>query len=253
MALVVAAFFLASAGASSAYLTVSEIFPMETRALAIALFYALGTAVGGISGPLFFGHFIHSGSADQVATGFFIGAGAMALGGIAELIFGVRAEGQSFERIARPLTAEEAEAEAVASEPMTEQQRDRNTRIRERRKRERAGARRYRPGPGTSFYSPGMLGTAGTASRYEAMSDEDLDREIEALQRDLDEHGVTNRDELERRVGGQSWGPGRFRHALDEAVEEGRAERRKHRTYGPAIGHGPPSDTEPEPVGPRSR
>ena len=55
MALLLATFFLASAGASSAYLTVSEIFPMETRALAIAFFYAIGTAVGGITGPLLFG------------------------------------------------------------------------------------------------------------------------------------------------------------------------------------------------------
>ncbi|MDX6551976.1 MAG: hypothetical protein QOH74_464, partial [Gaiellales bacterium] len=70
MALVLATFFFASAGASSAYLTVSEIFPMETRALAIALFYAVGTAVGGISGPLLFGQFIHSGNPEQVATGF---------------------------------------------------------------------------------------------------------------------------------------------------------------------------------------
>ena len=53
-------FFLASAGASAAYLTVSEIFPMETRALAIAFFYAVGTAVGGITGPLLFGHLIAS-------------------------------------------------------------------------------------------------------------------------------------------------------------------------------------------------
>jgi MFS family permease len=110
MALVCATFFLASAGASSAYLTVSEVFPMETRALAIALFYAVGTATGGIAGPYLFGQFIHSGSATQVATGFFIGAGAMALGGVAELLFGVRAEQQSLENIARPLTAEEADA-----------------------------------------------------------------------------------------------------------------------------------------------
>jgi MFS family permease len=111
MALVVAAFFLASAGASSAYLTVSEVFPMETRALAIALFYAVGTAVGGIAGPVIFGALIHSGDATKVATGFFIGAAAMAIGGLAELRFGVRAEQQSLENIARPLTAEEVEAE----------------------------------------------------------------------------------------------------------------------------------------------
>src|SRR3954466_531923 len=111
MALVVATFFLASAGASSAYLTVSEIFPMETRALAIALFYAVGTAVGGIAGPVIFGALIHSGDVTKVATGFFIGAAAMALGGLAELRFGVRAEQQSLESIAKPLTAEEVEGE----------------------------------------------------------------------------------------------------------------------------------------------
>ena len=78
---------------------------METRALAIALFYAVGTAVGGIAGPVIFGALIHSGDATKVATGFFIGAGAMAIGGLAELRFGVRAEQQSLESIAKPLTA----------------------------------------------------------------------------------------------------------------------------------------------------
>ncbi|MFA1541435.1 MFS transporter [Actinomadura monticuli] len=111
IALVAVTFFFASAGASSAYLTVSEIFPMETRALAIAFFYAVGTAVGGISGPLIFGNLIDSGVASNVAIGFFIGAVIMALGGIAELAFGVRAEQASLENIAKPLTAHEAEEE----------------------------------------------------------------------------------------------------------------------------------------------
>jgi MFS family permease len=109
MALVLAIFFLASAGASSAYLTVSEVFPMETRALAIALFYAVGTATGGIVGPELFGQLINSGRIHLVAIGFFVGAGAMALGGVAELLFGVRAEGQSLEHVAKPLTEEDAE------------------------------------------------------------------------------------------------------------------------------------------------
>src|SRR6202000_3022218 len=65
-----ATFFLASAGASAAYLTVSEIFPMETRALAIAFFYAVGTAIGGISGPLLFGQLIESGERSQVMWSF---------------------------------------------------------------------------------------------------------------------------------------------------------------------------------------
>jgi MFS family permease len=241
MAFVVVAFFFASAGASSAYLTVSEIFPMETRALAIALFYAVGTAIGGITGPLLFGHFIHSGDLNQVATGFFIGAGAMAVGGVAELLFGVRAEGRSLEGIAKPLTAMEAEAERAPNglpkglEPAA---RERTERIRGRtaraRLRERHGARRFRPGPGTSFYSPGMLGTAGTTSRYTAMAERDTDREIQAVQQALDERGPLDEDELELAVHGAGWGPGRFHSALREAVDEGRAERLKRRRYGPA-------------------
>src|SRR4051794_39547254 len=85
MILLLVTFFLASAGASSAYLTVSEIFPMETRALAIAFFYAVGTAIGGVTGPYIFGKMIETGKPSQVAIAFFIGAGVMALGGIAEL------------------------------------------------------------------------------------------------------------------------------------------------------------------------
>ncbi len=109
MAFVFFVFFLASAGASAAYLTVSEVFPMETRALAIAFFYAIGTAVGGISGPLLFANLIGSGQRSQVELAFFIGAGVMAIGGIAELFLGVRAEQAQLEDIAKPITAEEAE------------------------------------------------------------------------------------------------------------------------------------------------
>ncbi|HET6152024.1 MAG TPA: MFS transporter [Marmoricola sp.] len=108
IAILVVCFFLASSGASAAYLTVSEIFPMETRALAIALFYAIGTAVGGITGPLLFGHLIHSGDRGLVALAFYIGAVVMALGGIAEIVFGVEAEQESLEEIAEPLTSEDA-------------------------------------------------------------------------------------------------------------------------------------------------
>jgi MFS family permease len=106
--ILVVCFFLASSGASAAYLTVSEIFPMETRALAIALFYAVGTAVGGITGPLLFGHLIHSGDRGLVALAFYIGAVVMALGGVAELVFGVEAEQESLEDLAEPLTSEDA-------------------------------------------------------------------------------------------------------------------------------------------------
>jgi MFS family permease len=227
MALIAVTFFFASAGASSAYLTVSEVFPMETRALAIALFYAVGTATGGIIGPLLFGRFIHSGSIDQVATGFFIGAAVMAIGGIAELLFGVRAEQQSLESIAKPLTAEEAEAEAPPP-AVPERVRDRTER---RREHDGAGLHRWRPGPGSTFYSPGMVGTAGTTSRYAAAGDVELDREIEALVHALDEGGPTERGELERLLAARTWGPGRYRVALRVAVLEGRAAHGPGDTY----------------------
>ena len=109
MILLVITFFLASSGASAAYLTVSEIFPMETRALAIAFFYALGTAAGGIAGPLLFGSLIETGERIPVAIGFLIAAAVMSLGGVAELVFGVRAEGQELEDLATPLTAQEGD------------------------------------------------------------------------------------------------------------------------------------------------
>jgi len=104
-------FFFASAGASAAYLTASEIFPMETRALCIAFFYAIGTAVGGITGPVLFGALIDNASASKditgIAVGYFIGAVLMIGGGIVEAFLGVKAEGQSLENIAKPLTAED--------------------------------------------------------------------------------------------------------------------------------------------------
>ncbi|WP_027859911.1 MFS transporter [Marmoricola sp. URHB0036] len=105
-------FFFASAGASAAYLTASEVFPMETRALCIAFFYAIGTAVGGITGPLLFGKLIDNASADKditaIAIGYFIGAALMVAGGLVEAVLGVKAEGESLENIATPLTAQEA-------------------------------------------------------------------------------------------------------------------------------------------------
>jgi MFS family permease len=100
--------FFASAGASSAYLTVSEIFPMETRALAIAFFFAIGTAVGGISGPLLFADLVGTGEVGDTVLAFTIGAIVMILAGLVELVLGVKAERQSLESLATPLTAAEA-------------------------------------------------------------------------------------------------------------------------------------------------
>jgi MFS family permease len=103
-------FFFASAGVSAAYLTVSEIFPMETRALCISVFYAVGTGIGGITGPLLFSALITTGKLTNAALALTIGAVMMILGGIAEIVFGVRAERRGLEDIAQPLSATGADA-----------------------------------------------------------------------------------------------------------------------------------------------
>ncbi len=302
--LIVITFFLASAGASAAYLTASEIFPMETRALAIAFFYAVGTAVGGITGPLLFGHLIGSGNRGNVAVAFYIGAAVMALGGLVELFWGVQAEQQSLEDVATPLTAEDAEQEGEGEADETEERsddgshvtangrrrparpaqthaeahasrrrdsrtahdpalaetrpaesrttaspragrqdsrrlapsrRESEERIRaraaNRRQREQGGARRFRLGPGTgsSFYSPGMLGTAFSSRPREA--EEALDREIEAIASALEDKWELSRTDLAGLTGARYWGPGRFSEAIHEAEAEGRIRRVSRSTY----------------------
>jgi len=108
-------FFFASAGASAAYLTVSEVFPLEVRALAIALFYAIGTGAAAVA-PVLFGALIQSGKPLNVFYGDLVGAALMAGAGVIAWFFAVKAERQSLENIARPLSfVEEAEAEAVAA------------------------------------------------------------------------------------------------------------------------------------------
>jgi MFS family permease len=239
--LIFATFFLASAGASAAYLTVSEIFPMETRALAIAFFYAIGTGIGGIIGPLLFGHLIATNSRGWVFVAFLIGAGVMAVGGIAEIFLGVRAEQTQLEDVAKPLTAEEAESGSLTGEengkPREQEEDGTARRWRERderrRERERGGRRRYRPGPGPgeAFYSPGML---GTSVRSRQPSQGVLDREIDAIVGALEDASPLRRDELARRVNARRWGPGRFANALHEAVSEGRIRRVGRTSYAAA-------------------
>jgi MFS family permease len=97
-------FFFASAAASSAYLTVSEIFPLEIRAFAIAFFYAIGTGVGGVAGPLLLGELIDTGSRSSVALGYALGAVLMIAAAVGEAIWGVAAERKSLEAVARPLS-----------------------------------------------------------------------------------------------------------------------------------------------------
>jgi hypothetical protein len=101
---------------------------------------------------------------------------------------------------------------------------------------ERRGLRRFRPGPGRSFYSPGMMGTSGAGSRVLARSREDLDREISMIAEALRQHGALERDELRNLVGGRYWGPGRFAAALRAAIEEGLARRRSRTVLEPGPG-----------------
>jgi len=95
-------FFFASAAASAAYLTVGESFPLELRALAIALFYAFGTLLGGVGGPWLFGVLIERG---DIVFGYFLGAALMAAAALVELRLGISAEGRPLEEVARPLSA----------------------------------------------------------------------------------------------------------------------------------------------------
>ncbi len=96
-------FFVASSAGSAAYLTVSEIFPLEIRAFAIAIFYALGTLAGGVAAPVIFGELIASGHRSHVAWGYAVGATLMLLGAVCELAIGVEAAGKGLESVSKPI------------------------------------------------------------------------------------------------------------------------------------------------------
>ncbi len=100
----IAIFFFASAAASSAYLTASEIFPLETRALSIACFYALGTAIGGIVSPLLFGWLIGLGSRVPLSYGYALAGALLVVAAVMEMKLGIDAEQKSLESIAEPLS-----------------------------------------------------------------------------------------------------------------------------------------------------
>ena len=107
-------FFFASAGASAAYLTVSETWPIEIRAEAIAVFFAIAQLFGAF-GPLFYGALIGDGtSTTGLFVGYVIGGGIMIAGGIIEVVFGINAEGKSLEDITKPLTATDQPAAVTA-------------------------------------------------------------------------------------------------------------------------------------------
>ena len=155
-----------------------------------------------------------------MAIGFFIGAGVMALGGVAELFLGVRAENTQLEDVAKPLTAEEAETGKLAGEGEDRGQKEDEN---EHRRRYRFG-----PGRGESFYSPGML---GTSLRSRTVSPGVLDREVAAIVDAVERDGPLRRDQIARRVRAPRWGPGRFATALREALKENRIRRSSGSRY----------------------
>jgi MFS family permease len=180
-------FFFASAGASSAYLTVSEIFPMETRALCIAFFYAVGTGLGGAVGPLLFGALINTQHVTPVFWGYVLASGLMIASGVIAAFLAVDAEGKQLEDIATPITAADAE------------QGD-------------AGRRGF--GYGSSH------GWAPSAS-YSSTIDDDVRDEVAAIEQALREHGTLRREELKERANTRYWGPGCFGKALNQALDVG--------------------------------
>lgn len=97
-------FFFASAGASAAYLTVGESFPLEVRAVTISLFYAFGTLLGGVGGPALFGALIDSGERHRILWGYLLGGGLMIFAAIVEQFLGINAERKSLEEVAPPLS-----------------------------------------------------------------------------------------------------------------------------------------------------
>jgi MFS family permease len=201
-------FFFASAAASAGYLTVSEVFPLEIRAMAIAFFYAVATAAGGLVGPWLFGRLIESETRTNVFYGYLIGAGLMFVAGIVEIVLGVEAEQKSLEDVATPITAEEAEGgeEEAPSRPAEERT-----------------PRRYRgSGPATAY--PLFSGVG-------EWEDTVVDGEIGRLEGVLADQGPLSRDALGRAAGCRSWGPGRFRRALRAGLAEGRIRRVARNRY----------------------
>ena len=206
-------FFFASAGASAAYLTVSEIFPMETRALAIAFFYAVGTGLGGIIGPVLFGHLIATKRPIDMTIGYLIGAGLMLAAGLVEVFLGVDAERQSLEDIATPLSSVASDEDgngghgSAADGPARSLPRQTGPSPVPRR---RGGQALWAPMPQASQYP--------RTNPY-------LATEVDALVAALERGGPQSAARLARSAGARFWGPGRFRTAVRSGLASGRIRR----------------------------
>ena len=226
-------FFFASAGASSAYLTVSEIFPMETRAMAIAFFYAIGTAAGGISGPVLFGVLIASGKRAELAIGYLIGAVLMIAAGLVEVWLGVNAEQKPLEEIATPLTAEDAEQHPAATA-------DRGAAAGIERRRQRR-----RIEPAVTPQAPYRHWSPMPPVYVAPLIDMTRDREVDEIVAALAGAGTLERRQLARLVRADLWGPGRFSSALRAAVVQGKVRSTGRGLYALVPGAPDPDDDSP--------
>ena len=209
-------FFFASAGASSAYLTVSEIFPMETRALAIAIFYAVGTGLGGIIGPVLFGNLIATKRPGPVAFGYLLGGVLMFLAGLVEVFLGVDAEQRPLEEISSPLSEVDGRPDrSDGQRDDAQQQPQRSPTLTSRQ------ARSWR----SSGWSPAPLASTYTDSNPYLVG------EVETLVSALEIRSPQSGGELNRTTSARFWGPGRLRQALRSGVASGRIRRVGHDLY----------------------
>jgi hypothetical protein len=207
-------FFFASAAASAAYLTVSEVFPLEIRAMAIAFFYAVGTGLGGIIGPALFGKLISAGTG-ATTVGFLIAAVWLIAAGVTAFFLAVDAERKSLEDVAEPLSATE-DSDTGKHDPNADHDVERDSDEPTHRERREVGGYPARRG---SHWSP----------RYSFHHEEDdaLAGQVAAIERAAREadRPLPER-ELLARTNARHWGPTVARRALRRAVVEGRLERR---------------------------
>ena len=190
--------------------------------MAIAFFYAIGTAVGGITGPLLFGKLVETEDPGQVFWGYVLGAALMIAAGIVQAPIGVEAAQKDLEEVAKPLSAEAAEdAEGAGAGPRPTPRASRTPGRRRARATLRAPrpperGRRFGPSEARSLYSPAEQ----SSSR---VPDEDVHDEVDAIVAALREAGPEGLDRrtLGERVDCRLWGPGRFRHALSVAQSAG--------------------------------
>ena len=213
---------------------------METRALAIAFFYAVGTGLGGIIGPLLFGHLIATHNRNMVMVAFLIGAGVMALGGVAEIFLGVRAESTQLEDIAEPLTAEAAEGgygddgKSGGEQPVNGGQSA--TLEGPGRETARVDPQPQTPIPTWAGRRPVLAGHVGNGCPKSLLTVRRSRPRSRHDRCDASKNRVPlERADLARRIGARRWGPGRFREALDEAQAEGRVVRLGRGRYGSTV------------------